>query len=392
MSFFSGLNFFSLLFIFLIFAVVIGIWKYKYLRIYRHFGDILFIFCVYKATPQQLCYLVLYALLALYITKAFVWLCNNKSHSTFITGTAIGVLLTPLVIYKIGLLFDTNSCGFLGISYICFRSVQVLIEINDGLIKNFSALEYLGFLLFFPSLSSGPIDRSRRFFADNETVLSKDEYLIQVENGIFKLVLGLFYKIVCADFCFNLLESVYFDILSWKFFFARMWIYGLYLFFDFAGYSSMAVGTAYILGIKLPDNFNKPFISKDIKDFWNRWHISLSTWLRDFVFNRFVMWAIKNKVFDNRLNTAIAGYLMNMVIMGIWHGLSSQFILYGVYHGVLLSLMEVWQKSHYYKKYHKTKWYSFVSWILTINLVMFGFSIFSGDVDVLIHNLLRGTL
>lgn len=152
--------------------------------------------------------------------------------------------------------------------------------------------------------------------------------------------------------------------------------YGFYMFFDFAGYSLMAIGTGYMLGVKVPENFNKPFISKDIKDFWARWHISLSERFRDFIFSRFVMLSMKQKWFKTRLTGASIGFLINMLVMGIWHGLTGHYILYGLYHGVLLAVTETYQKKS--KFYKKKKWYQIASWFVTLNLVMFGFLIFSG--------------
>ena len=93
----------------------------------------------------------------------------------------------------------------------------------------------------------------------------------------------------------------------------------------------MAVGASYLLGIKMPDNFNKPFISVDMKEFWNRWHITLSSWLRDFVFTRFMVNAARKKWFKDRLGRAAAGLMFNMVLMGMWHGLESHYLAYGVY-------------------------------------------------------------
>lgn len=151
------------------------------------------------------------------------------------------------------------------------------------------------------------------------------------------------------------------------------------MFFDFAGYSLMAVGASYFLGIRTPDNFNKPFISKDIKEFWDRWHITLSHWFRDFIFSRFMMKAIKKKWFKTRLRGAAAGFLVNMIIMGAWHGLTPSYLTYGLYHGALLAVTEVYQKkSRFYKTNKKKKWFQFFSWFVTFQMVMFGFLIFSG--------------
>lgn len=264
-----------------------------------------------------------------------------------------------------------------------FRSIQIIIEIYDGVITEVSPAEYSGFLLFFPSVSSGPIDRSRRFGEDWARVIPRAEYLDMLAEGIFKILLGLCYKLALGTQIYTLLliceqsmttggAPIFFTV-------CYAWLYGFYLFFDFAGYSLMAVGTAYILGVKLPDNFRAPFISTDIKEFWDRWHITLSHWFRDFLFTRFIMKCSKKKWFSTRLQRACAGFLVNMGVMGLWHGVTPSYILYGLYHGVLLSLTEIYQKkSKFYKKNKNTKIYKAVSWILTIHLVIFGFFIFSG--------------
>ncbi|HHX37257.1 MAG TPA: D-alanyl-lipoteichoic acid biosynthesis protein DltB, partial [Clostridiaceae bacterium] len=121
------------------------------------------------------------------------------------------------------------------------------------------------------------------------------------------------------------------------------------------------------------------FISKDMKDFWNRWHISLSHWLRDYLFTRFVFQSMKKKRFKSRQTTAALGFIFNMTVMGIWHGVTVYYILYGVYHGVLLALTDIYQKkSKFHKQHRNDKWYQVLSWFITLNLVMAGFLLFSG--------------
>ena len=169
-----------------------------------------------------------------------------------------------------------------------------------------------------------------------------------------------------------------------------MYLYTFYLFFDFAGYSLMAVGSSNILGISTPMNFNKPFLSVDIKDFWNRWHISLSTWLRDFVFSRIFMEATKKKRFKKRLTTAMYAYMVNMLLMGFWHGLTISYIIYGFYHGVLMAGFEYYQKkSNFYKTNKNKTWYKILSWFITINLIMIGLYIFSGEPYKIITTILK---
>ncbi|MBO3446349.1 MBOAT family O-acyltransferase, partial [Clostridium sp. CCUG 7971] len=153
----------------------------------------------------------------------------------------------------------------------------------------------------------------------------------------------------------------------------------LYLFFDFAGYSLFAVGTSYILGIKTPDNFNKPFISKDMKEFWTRWHISLSRWFGDYIFSRFVISSMRKKRFKKRATAAHVAQMITMITMGFWHGLTWYYILYGVYQGIVLILTDIYQKkSKFYKKHKKEKWFEIVQIVITFNIACFGLLIFSG--------------
>lgn len=142
----------------------------------------------------------------------------------------------------------------------------------------------------------------------------------------------------------------------------------------------MAIGTAYILGITLPENFNLPFLSVDMKDFWARWHISLSTWLRDYVYTRFVMSALKAKRFKNRRTASYLGYLLTMLTMGLWHGLSPRYLIYGLYHGLLMCVNEALDL--HWKQFRKMKQHpvgQVLCVLVTVHLFAFGLLIFSGQ-------------
>lgn len=378
MSFFSGYTFFVYLFVLLLPAAVLGMLG-KSLRWYRVFLSLVFIYAVYKDTPKQLLYLCCYVLGATYLVKIYAFLQQKYGRNKYIYGHAVFFALLPLLVYKVSGVFGYNFFGFLGISYICFRVIQVVIETYDGVIREVGEYQFIEFLLFFPSLSSGPIDRSRRFSEDNGKIWTKEEYRELLGDGLYKIVLGMFYKIVCSDIFYQLLQNVFVGRYRLLYAIGYAYVYGLYLFFDFAGYSSMAVGTSYILGIRMPDNFNKPFLSIDIKDFWNRWHITLSLWFRDFVFTRFIIDSARKKRFKNRLAGACVGLILNMFIMGMWHGLERHYIIYGLYHGVILAFTEVYQKkSKFYQKHKEDKWFICMSWGINLNIVMFGFLIFSG--------------
>lgn len=389
MNLFSGYRFFVYLFLLMIPAVILGI-REKPLKIYRNILTIFFIGMVYKEEPVQFLYLFFYTAGSCYLVKIYLYLRARYGRNGTIYGHAVFLALLPVILSKAGGIYGKRIFGFLGISYICFRVIQVVIEIYDGVIQEIKISDFLAFLLFFPALSSGPIDRSRRFQEDNESVYKRVEYMELLEKGLYKLVLGMFYKIVCSACFYQLLTSVFAGRYRPLYLVGYAYVYGLYMFFDFAGYSSMAVGTSYILGIKMPDNFNKPFISIDIKEFWNRWHITLSVWLRDFVFTRYMVNAARKKWFKDRLSRAVAGLMLNMVIMGVWHGLEVHYIVYGIYHGLLLGITEIWQKkSKFYRRYKERIWYKGMSWFMTLNMVMFGFLIFSGHMKEIWEVLIR---
>lgn len=381
MSFFSGYWFFVYLVLALLPAVVLGVLG-KSLRIYRLLVTALFIFMVYRDSPAQFAYLLAYAAGAACLVKAYAWSRGKYGKDRRFYALAVVLPVLPLILSKLSGLYGGTLFSFLGISYIFFRVIQVVVEIYDGVITAVPVTQFLGFLLFFPSLSSGPIDRSRRFAEDDERVWTRDEYLDLLNEGVYKLVLGAFYKIVCSSLFYQLLSSVFAERYHPLYLLGYAYVYGLYMFFDFAGYSSMAVGASYILGIRMPDNFNKPFLSVDIREFWNRWHITLSSWFRDFIFTRFILDSVRKKRFKTRLGCAAAGLMLNMFIMGLWHGPYIHYIAYGLYHGSLLALTEVYQKkSRFYRTHKKALWYRIGSWFLTLNAVMFGFLIFSGHIQ-----------
>lgn len=383
MSFFSGYTFFIYAGLALIPAIILGVCQ-KSLKEYRSILTVVFIWLVYKDSPKQLLFLLVYVVYIVYIVNIYLFLRKIYGRNPYIYGHAVLFALLPLLVSKIGGLYGKSIFGFLGISYICFKVLQIIVESYDGVIKKINVIEFLNFILFFPCISSGPIDRSRRFSEDYEKIYKRTEYLELLGNGLYKIILGLFYKFVCSAIFYQLLTDVFSERYKPAYLFGYAYVYGFYMFFDFAGYSAMAVGTSYIVGIKTPDNFNKPFLSVDIKDFWNRWHITLSSWFRDFVFTRFMIDSSRKKRFKKRLNGAAVGLILNMLIMGLWHGLEAHYIAYGIYHGILLAITEIYQKkSKLYANYKNHKLYKVVSWCITINMVMFGFLIFSGHVQAI---------
>ena len=373
MNYFEGNDFFLLLFVVLLIGFVVNFFE-KRKDYYILALSLLFAGAIYGKSRAMIVYL-----LAFIVYQYFLVFLAQRIEAKWLKPLVFLSIL-PLVINKVFALTSLHLLAFIGISYMSFKTIQIMLEISDGLIKEkVSVKDYLQFLLFFPTVSAGPIDRSRRFLKEINEVMPRKEYLELAGDGIYRIVLGLLYKVVLSTYVYQMLLTLNNTgtvVYSIKY----MYLYTLYLFFDFAGYSLMAVGSSNILGIQTPMNFNKPFLSVDIKDFWTRWHITLSTWLRDFVFSRVLMQVIRKKWFKNRLHNATYAYMVNMLVMGFWHGLSVSYIVYGFYHGVLMAGFEVYQKkSNFYKKNKNKNWYKLLSWFVTMHLVMVGFFIFSGE-------------
>lgn len=343
---------------------------------------------------------------ALATASAYAMLSSWKSgrRSMAVYRISLAATLVPLVVYKVSAAVDAPGfLGFIGISYLTFRAVQVVVEIRDGLIEDLPLADYLYFLTFFATITSGPIDRSRRFLEDANTALAPAAYRDLATRGVLMLLAGAVMQLALATMVHGFTDpwavngalampNILALGLPWGVgSLVRAYGYAVYLNLDFAGYSLMAAGACYLFGIQCPTNFNAPWRALDLKDFWNRWHITLSTWLRDFVFMRFVRGLTRRHVFKKRLTTACCGYVVNMFLMGMWHGLTPDYLLYGLYHGVLLAATEAYQKRcPFYKRNKGKRWYKVLSWFVTMNLVIIGFSLFSGQVGEAVRRMIYG--
>lgn len=380
MTLFADPSFFVLLAAVVAVAAVIGLSGHTL----RHYGlavSVGFLACVFFKTPAQLAALLGF----LAVARASVLFLARSPRDRRRHLVSVSATLAPLVVYKVSAVFGQSLWGFVGVSYVTFKAVQVVIEVHDGLIprEGLGLGDWLYFLLFFPQFSSGPIDRSRRFYADAHATPARDEYAGMLARGILLLLAGAVYKVVAATWIHRFYApSAAGD--AWAQVQTAL-LYGLYLFCDFQGYSLMAMGASYCLGIRCPRNFRAPFAAVDIIDFWNRWHITLSTWFRDFVFMRFTRWVMHRKLLRDRLQVAMCAFMVDMLVMGFWHGIAWCYIAYGLYHGVLLAATQAMQKRWgFYKRHRRDGWFRVCSWAVTQALVFLGFAIFSGQVGMLL--------
>ncbi|HEX9028766.1 MAG TPA: MBOAT family O-acyltransferase, partial [Anaerolineales bacterium] len=252
-----------------------------------------------SASILELWLILGYALYEYLLAAAFLAL-RRRSAARPIYYLALLLGLSPLALSRLLPLVSPNSAlWFLGLSYLTFRSLDVLICIQDELITSLPPVQFLAFLLFFPTLSSGPIDRYRRFAGDWNRERTRPQFLQDLDQAVHHIFTGFLYKFILAA----LIQTYLLNPLAAGNQIGRilgyMYAYSFYLFFDFAGYSAFAVGFSYLFGIHTPENFNRPFLSPNIREFWNRWHMSLSFWFRDHVYSRFVFAALKGRWFKN---------------------------------------------------------------------------------------------
>ncbi|GAA0090527.1 MAG: D-alanyl-lipoteichoic acid biosynthesis protein DltB [Paraclostridium bifermentans] len=358
-------------------AVILGL-REKNIKYYGMIATAFMILLI-VGVNVRLSFLIAFMALEIIVVKGYEYV-RKKTDSKLVYRLFLLASMSPIIINKISPLTSFGAIGFIGISYLNFRTIQMVIEIYDGAIKEVKISTMLYFVLFFPTLSSGPIDRSRRFEKDLEKKIPKEEYIDDyLIPGIKKIFMGVGYKFVIAFLVNTYWMSKIPSEINFVNAMSYMYAYSLYLFFDFGGYSLFAVGTSYIFGIKAPDNFDKPFLSKDMKEFWTRWHISLSRWFGDYIFSRFVIASMRKKRFKKRATASHVAQMITMITMGFWHGLTWFYIVYGIYQGVVLVLTDMYQKkSKFYKKHKKDKWFEIVQIVITFHIACFGLLIFSG--------------
>lgn len=260
-----------------------------------------------------------------------------------------------------------------GISFYTFKTMSYIIDIYRGqLTPTPSYLEYLLFVSFFPQLVAGPIVRASQLIPQFARRHDLDDR--EGAHGFWLIMIGLLKKVVIADYLGStLVDLVFTDPIrytSWEAL-AAIYAYALEIYCDFSGYSDVAIGSALLLGFKIPINFDEPYKARNLRDFWRRWHISLSFWFRDYLYislggNR-----------KSRLRTYF-NLWVTMVLCGLWHGAEWKFVLWGCIHGVGSSATRLWQ-DRTGKSRAATRWGRALAWFLTFQFVCFAWVFFRAD-------------
>lgn len=220
----------------------------------------------------------------------------------------------------------------LGISYYTFQALGYIIRINRGTDKpETDYLKFVTFLIFFPKFFSGPVERSNRFFPQiNKLGEFKKE---NIYEGLRLLLWGAFKKIVIATSFYMPVYQIYDNIHNYSgaSLLVVFFLQTIYIYMEFSGYTDMALGSAKIFGINLIDNFNRPFLAKNVSDYWRRWHISLSSWCNDFIYSPFI---VKYRKYDKV--AVVSGIFLTFFTVGIWHAANWTFVVLGLLQGIAI--------------------------------------------------------
>ena len=285
---------------------------------------------------------------------------HRKKINNWIYGTCIFLLFVPLLIFKywdwVGeniMLFTSlinlpisiatrKDLGIIlpvGISFFTFQAVSYLVDTKRHGKEENNPWRFFTFIAFFPQLIAGPIVRQHELLPQ----LRKPLLLVKGDIGkaLFRIVKGLIKKLLFADILYNtMLEQVF--TAPGDFRGTELWIaiyaYSIWIYYDFSAYTDIAIGSAKLFGIKLPENFNRPYQSSSVAEFWRKWHITLSNWVRDYIY-----YPLGGARADKEWKI-YRNILITMVVIGVWHGASWNFVIYGILHGSAVSFNRLQRK------------------------------------------------
>ncbi len=238
-------------------------------------------------------------------------------------------------------LAKATDLGWVGFSYVAFRLLHTLIDRMNGRLKDIRLGEVVIYTIFFPAFLAGPLDRLQRFRKDLENLEPLDA--LELKDSGLRLAKGLFRKFILADsLAFVALSAANVtqtDSAAW------LWLmlaaYSFQLFLDFAGYTDIAIGMGLLLGFRLPENFNQPYRQPNLTLFWNNWHMTLTQWIRGYFFNPITRMLRRKRTLPAPLIIFIT-QMSTMIVIGLWHGVTRNFIIWGAWHGLGLFIHNRW--------------------------------------------------
>ncbi|NGY36576.1 MBOAT family protein [Flavobacterium sp. XN-5] len=248
----------------------------------------------------------------------------------------------------------------IGVSFYTFQAISYIVDVYKLRAKPIlSFLDFALYLSFFPQVIAGPIERVNRFYPQLKGKLMPTYE--QFKEGFFLFTIGLFQKVMIGDACGRIVDTIFFDLKHYTSFeiLSASLLFTFQIYADFAGYSNMARGIGLFFGVQLSQNFKQPYFSRNIQEFWRTWHISLSTWLKDYLYIP-LGGSRKGKI------RGFINILIVMLLGGLWHGASWNFVVWSAYHAIALVLFQVFKPKIKFNYISITLTFLFVSlgWVL----------------------------
>ena len=297
--------------------------------------------------------------------------------------TVLGAIFQTISVLRGKETGELSVLSWLGFSYVAFRLLHTILDRSAGRLSPVPLVDYVNYVIFFPSFTAGPIDRLERFQQDlkDPVPLDRQGWL----DAGTRFFLGMFKKFVIADaLAWIALNEVFAEqVHSAAWMWVLLYCYSLRIYFDFSGYTDIAIGLGRLVGVRLPENFASPYLKPNLTQFWSSWHMTLTQWFRSYFFNPLTR-ALRSG--DQPLPPVLVilvAQIATMVLIGLWHGLTTGFVLWGLWHGLGLFIQNRWSD---YMKDHTPAWgrtpagqailrYSGI--FLTFNFVSLGWLFFS---------------
>ena len=280
--------------------------------------------------------------------------------AAWLTAVLLAAILTTFIVLKSPPLLAATSAAlrrfsgqspdlaspidlvWLGFSYLAFRLLHVLLDRRAGRLPAISLSELVSYTFFFPALTAGPIDRVERFVEDLRR--APDFGPDTLREGGTRIVVGLAKKFVVADtLAMIALQPLNADLVtSTGWLWILLYAFSFQLYFDFSGYTDVAIGVARLAGIRLPENFQRPYLQPNLTAFWNSWHMTLAQWFRAYVFNPMTRALRSARRPWPAAAILLVGQLTTMVLIGLWHGIGWGFLIWGAWHGLGLFIQNRW--------------------------------------------------
>ena len=362
-----------LLLIFISSLIFYGFWKFEFIfvMLFSVVVDFFLAKKIYVSKNIKFLYLSIFINLSLlFYFKYLIFFANSSIGFLNLFGLEVDLIFLKIILP-------------LGISFYTFQTISYVVDVYRGFIKpekNF--LLYSSYVIFFPQLIAGPILRASEVIHQlrDRSVFS----LSQFSNGLRRIIYGLFLKVVLADNISTFVDSGFnipiedigaWDVLTLSF------LFGFQIYFDFSAYSHIAIGAALLMGITFPENFNFPYSATSPRDFWKRWHISLSSWIRDYLYLPLTGSSVVNRstggIVEKTPENSDRALFYSWAIMGLWHGANWTFVLWGLYHAFFVFLQRILTSSK--SLIFKNRIITFIGTLFTLPIMMLGWIPFRSE-------------